>query len=239
MKNMKKKIIISSVATIVICLSLILGSTYALFTDTANINIAATSAKVDIEAHIDQNSLKVYSLDVLQTATNAEGKNLFENGGTAAFDTEGNLVLDLVAPGDKVEFDIALDNESNIAIKYNVRMIVEYDATGLTQEKKDATEAFMAALVAKATINGTTYDITGTACETGFILVNQNADFDAIPVTVELPWQTGNEAQDSATVTVKFVIEVIQGNGEDLYLNGETETGTETEIETETETETN
>ena len=158
---MKKKIVISAVATIAICLSLILGSTYALFTDEGSVSIAATSAKVDLEAYIDQASLKVYSLDVLQTATNAEGKNLFENGGTASFNAEGNLELDLVSPGDKVEFDIAIDNESNIAIKYNVKMVVEYDATGLTAEQIDACEAFKAALVAKATINGVAHKWVG------------------------------------------------------------------------------
>ena len=224
---MKKKIVLSSVATIIVCLSLIIGSTYALFTDEASIDISAKSAKVDIEAYIDQNSLEKWSLDVDRTAEDS-----FTNGGTANF-VNSQLVLDRVSPGDGVKFNIVVENNSNIAIKYNVQMVVDYDTTGLTQEQIAACQAFADALVAKATINGTTYDITGVGTETGFVLVPENTTIDSIPVTIELPWQTGNEAQD-ANVTVSFILVAIQGNGEELYLGLDTDTETGTDaIETE------
>lgn len=226
---MKKKIIVTSVATIIVCLALVMGATYALFTDNAEVNIAATSGKVDIEAYVDQTSLEKYSLEVDRTA-----EDTFTNGGTADFNADGELVLDKVTPGDGVYFDIKIDNDSNVAIQYNVKMIVVYDDT-LTQEQVAANEAFANALVAKAKIGTTEYVINGTEKETGYVLVEQGEAIDSIKVNVELPKDTGNAAQ-GATVTVKFVIEAIQGNG--IETTSETDTETETEVDTETETET-
>ena len=50
---MKKKIT-SAVLTIVLCLSLIAGSTYALFTSEDTVNIAVTSGKVNVVATITE-----------------------------------------------------------------------------------------------------------------------------------------------------------------------------------------
>ena len=102
---MKKRIILSAVLTMVLCFCLIGGATFALFTSESSVNIAVTSGKVDVEAEIKD--LEVYSMDVLQTATDNDGNVLFENGGIAKYDATNNeLSLVNVAPGDKVEFNI-------------------------------------------------------------------------------------------------------------------------------------
>ena len=49
---MKKKVLMSSIVTIVLCLTLIAGSTFALFTDKNEINIAVTSGEVDLTAKL-------------------------------------------------------------------------------------------------------------------------------------------------------------------------------------------
>ena len=49
---MKSKVLVSSILTIALCLSLIAGSTFALFTDSAKNDIAVTSGTVDIDATI-------------------------------------------------------------------------------------------------------------------------------------------------------------------------------------------
>ena len=46
---MKKKVLLSSIATIALCFCLITGSTFALFTDTTEFNVAVTSGDVEIE----------------------------------------------------------------------------------------------------------------------------------------------------------------------------------------------
>ena len=212
---MKKKLIITSIMTIVVCLSLITGATFAYFTDSSEVGIAVNSAKVNVDATIAQNTLTKWSLTEDRT-----NEATFTNGGTATLTAEG-LELDLVSPGDGVKFQINIANGSNIAIKYNVRMVIEFDKTGLTADEIAACEALAAALSASAKINGTDYKITGTEKETGFVSVSKNEAINAIDVTVELPKETGNAAQD-ASVTIKFVVEAVQGNGE--YIEETTET---------------
>ena len=112
---MKKRIILSSIITMLLCFCMIGGATYALFTSETSVNIAVTSGKVKVEAGIE--NLELYSMDVKQG-------EFFENGGTAVYE-KGVLTLTNVTPGDKVEFDIVVKNTSNIDIQYKVNWVVE------------------------------------------------------------------------------------------------------------------
>ena len=56
-----KKILLSSILTILLCASIIVGSTYALFTSESTTNVAITSGKVEVGAHVVEDSLKLYS----------------------------------------------------------------------------------------------------------------------------------------------------------------------------------
>ena len=58
---MKKKVLLSSLATIALCLSLIAGATFALFTSKSTSSIEVTAGEVKIEAAIDS-TLKTWSL---------------------------------------------------------------------------------------------------------------------------------------------------------------------------------
>ena len=109
---MKKKVLLSSVLSIVLCLSLICGATFALFTDTDQVDIAVTAGNVAVTAEVQ--NIKLYSRDVDQTAA---GK--FATGGTATLDqTSNTLTLDKIVPGDKITFDIKVTNKSNVDILY-------------------------------------------------------------------------------------------------------------------------
>ena len=125
---MKKKVLLSSIATIALCLCLIAGSTFALFTDTTEFDITVTSGEVEIEAKVD--TLERYSVKATDGGSikdewggsyEYEGPLAkFTNGGTANFDeTTAILALENITPGDKVDFDIAGKNLSDdIAILY-------------------------------------------------------------------------------------------------------------------------
>ena len=52
---MKKKTLLMSILTVVMCLSLTIGGTFALFTSESELDIAVNSGKVEISATIDQN----------------------------------------------------------------------------------------------------------------------------------------------------------------------------------------
>jgi predicted ribosomally synthesized peptide with SipW-like signal peptide len=71
---MKKrtKSLLAAFCTMALCGCLIAGSTYALFTDTANVDISVTSGKVDVDAMVSL--LSCGSLNAATTYTNSENK---------------------------------------------------------------------------------------------------------------------------------------------------------------------
>lgn len=117
---MKKKILLSSALVILICISLIAGATFALFTSNSSVSMVVGSATVNMTASIDQASLKTYSWNsAAQTSTENTPVGSFVNGGGATLGSDGrSLELVTMTPGDKVEFTINTSNSSNVAIKY-------------------------------------------------------------------------------------------------------------------------
>lgn len=110
------------------CVCLIVGATFAMFTSNAKVNIVVTSGKLDVVATVE--NVKLYSHENIDMDTQAGTKkelegSTFLTGGTAVYEN-GTFTLDKVAPGDGVTFDIKVTNNSDIAAKYRV---VVSDAT--------------------------------------------------------------------------------------------------------------
>lgn len=188
---MKKKVLLSSILTIALCLSLIAGSTFALFTSESKANVAVTAGKVDVVATIEK--LTTYSMGN-ETAENG----IFENNGTAVLkENDSVLVLDKVTPGDMVTFQIKIVNNSNVAASYRIRMYVD--------------GALASALVAKASIGEAVHTLSGVESTTRWTRFDGNETV-TVPMSVELPIATGNEYQ-SKSANVIVVVEAIQGNG--------------------------
>lgn len=196
MKSMKRNVIISAFLAIALCMSVIAGATFALFTSTAKVNLSITSATVKVSADVE--NLKLYSTTEVNPATN-EGKkqdltgNTFLLGGTANF-TDGVLTLDRLAPGDGVTFDIKLTNKSNIDVKYRV---VIGESTG-----GDLAYAL------DITVNGDKYE---GAINTEWNEVAANADIPSVPVKVELPVAADNDYAEK-TVSLDITVEVVQAS---------------------------
>lgn len=204
---MKKRVLITSAVTILLCLCLIAGSTFALFTASTSASIVVQSATVSIGANI--NNLRAFSLTYGTpkkdqagkwifdecTAKDAQGRILFANGGTVAL-SGNNLTLDRLSPGDKVSFTINVTNGSNIETQCRVLTNMSGDlASGL---KVSCTSGDM-------TIDGNWFVMNGA---TG-----------TITVTVELPVEAGNDYQNkSFNMTVQ--IEAIQANGAGIPVDG-------------------
>lgn len=196
MKSMKRNVIVSAFLAIALCMSVIAGATFALFTSSAKVNLSITSATVKVSADVE--NLKLYSTTEVNPATN-EGKkqdltgNTFLLGGTANF-TDGVLTLDRLAPGDGVTFDIKLTNKSNIDVKYRV---VIGEATG--GNLADALDI---------TVNGDKYE---GAINTEWNEVEANADIPSVPVKVELPVAADNDYAEK-TVSLDITVEVVQAS---------------------------
>ena len=124
-KNSKSgnRSLLTTLAIFVVCVVIVTGSTFSLFTSNTGVNIAVTAGKVDLTANILKDTFKIYSMD-----RDLGDTEVFENGGTAKFNSAyTTLTLDKITPGDKVAFQIQLKNESSVNIKYNLAWTVADD----------------------------------------------------------------------------------------------------------------
>ena len=197
---MKKKALLSSLLTIALCLSLIAGSTFALFTSEDTVNIAVNAGTVKMTA--DLADLRTSSLDTPEGEFYTDGH--FTAGGTATFDG-GKLTLDRIVPGDKVSFRVVGKNESNVNIKYRVKIACTEG------------EALMAGL---AVTVGNEQPITGLAAYTGaWCELSAKQDMPSLAVSIELPAEAGNAYQGLNTA-ISITVEAVQGNAD---VSGEAE----------------
>lgn len=191
---MKKKVLLSSIATIVLCLSLIAGSTFALFTSESEVGIEVTSGQVKLEASVA--NLETWSLEDDKTvAGRTDGS--FTQGGSAVF-ADGELKLDKIIPGDKVSFDITGANTSDVTIKYRVKIA--------------CTEGELLMSGLKVTIGDET--VTGFASyASAWETLAVGTDITPVKVSIELPEEAGNEFQKQTT-KISVLVEAVQGNAE-------------------------
>lgn len=88
MNTTKRNVVVSAVMAIVLCLSIVAGATFALFTSESSVNIAVTSGKVDVAASMALTEIyspAAISESGITDARNAanEQTHTFANGGTA------------------------------------------------------------------------------------------------------------------------------------------------------------
>lgn len=213
----KKKALLVSLLTIVLCVSLIAGSTYALFTSSKTLNVTATAGKVVVTAEYDNTLIKTWS-SLYHTEADARTDGKFDNGGTATFQQDAEnkytmVVLDLMTPGDVAKFKIKVTDSSNVAVKYRVRAV---------SVKGDRDVDLTPALTITANIGGANYAVTGTETATVWHMVDYpNGAIDDIWVTVEFPnisddlsADNPDNAYQDAQAKIAFVVEAVQGNAQ-------------------------
>ena len=220
-KRTKISLVLSSAAAILLAGSIMAGGTYALFTSESKTNIAVNSGKVDVSATVE--NLQTYSGKDLTGdeetdadkiyKTNSEelgGENgTFANKGTAKYN-EGTLTLDKMTPGDKVTFDINITNNSNVAIKYCIKITSSND-NGLFNglEVKIPDHSVNGDIVWKSLA----YDATNTS------ITNIEG------CSISLPSTASNDYQDKKC-DITISVEAVQGNAktEDThYIHSENE----------------
>ncbi len=192
---MKKKTLLTSLLTIAMCLALIAGSTYALFTSEDKVDIAVTSGKVKVTANVDE--LTTYSMG---EATAENG--VFDNRGTAVLDKSSatdTLTLTNITPGDKVTFKIDLVNESNVTIQYRLVWTVNGTLSDALVAKAGATLESATAIVNNKT-KWTIWDIPTEETKT-----------QTLWVSIELPTECTMQGESAS---ISFKIEAVQGNAE-------------------------
>lgn len=183
---MKKKVILSSILTIALCLCLIAGSTFALFTSETKTDVAITAATVKLTATIE--NLEYDSVLV--------GGKLDQSNAVA----NGNVIdVQYMVPGDYFTFDIVIDNESNVQVDYKALLSLVEDG-GLWGGLVVSYEVY--------TANGQIQNLDPTA----YAALDPNEDV-TVHVTVSFPQDRGNGYQETGC---RFAVnvEAIQGNAQ-------------------------
>lgn len=213
---MKKKVLLSSILTIALCLCLIAGSTFALFTSQAQIDITVKAAKVEMTANIaglqlqsvrpataaEKTAADKGEIDLIEDEFGGQylyvdREDTFANGGTATFEN-ATLTLDRITPGDKVSFDIEGINTSDVSVQY--RYVIEC---------VDGQKLMSGLLI---TVEGDTFEFLGTYTS-GWTTLAPGSDMDPASVVFEFPVTAGNEYQD-LTTEIKVTVEAVQGNAD-------------------------
>ncbi len=192
------KILLSAIITIVLSLCIVAGTTFALFMGSDKVDLTVKSGTVKITANVDEATLKVYSKDVEQTATDIAGAHLFENAGTASFDADDNLVLERVTPGDKVEFCISVKNESNVNILYRTHWAVSGDLASVLSVSVDGEK------------------IVSSSSEWVEWKVS-NGPTKTLKISIELPMSVGGENGDEyqdQQAKISYSVEAVQANAD-------------------------
>lgn len=115
MNTTKRSIVVSAILVIALCISLVAGATFALFTSESKVNIAVTSGKVDVTATVED-----LALDTTLASP---------SGATATLNDDGLALVNFM-PGDFVTFNIKIHNASTVSVK--CRTIISYaDDNGL------------------------------------------------------------------------------------------------------------
>ena len=210
-KTIKRNVVVSAILAIMLCVSLIAGATFALFTSESKVNISVTSGKVSVVANIDETSVQTKQLYDTQYK---DGKgNMFMGEDVATFTATG-LELNNVVPGDGIKFNIVVKNESNVTVKYRTIISCEND------------NGLFAGL--NITIDENNYNSVKAVSSWEELTVGSANEI--VPVTIELPEGAGNEYQEK-TCTISYKVEAIQGNADTVDVDGSGKTTTEKEVE--------
>ncbi len=192
----KKNFIISSLVTIALCASMIVGSTFALFTSESKVNIAVTSGKVEVKATVENFEYKTLTKDWTSVVDNATE---FDGLGGSATLVGDVLTLDKIVPGDAVKFDVNITNNSNVTVKYR---------TAVRNLSEDAT------LFDALEVSVNDEDFTSSKISSWAVLDPSVSDVETISLVIELPETAEGQELMGKIAKILVSVEAIQGNAE-------------------------
>ena len=124
-----------------------------------------------------------------------KGEGVFSTGGKVSVDQEGSITLDRIVPGDRVEFDVEIKNDSNIDVNYRSVVAV-----------KEGLELFSGL---KVTVSDQEYN--GMTAYSNWEYLTPGTGNRIIRITIELPSDAGNEYQGLST-KITYTVNAVQGN---------------------------
>lgn len=205
MKTNRKTLVLSALAALAFGAGAV-GSTFALFTSTDETNVTITTGKVNVKmelANLVAKSPASISSDFTVASYESNENNTFKNGGKAEIRGK-TIALTNITPGDLVEFDVLVTNESTINIKYRT-LFNQVTPDGVDNV---ASKEFASALNIKAGEK----DMSGIVeYRSAWNEKKAGEKLDTVHFIMELP--VSATIQDASS-NFTFAIEAVQGNAE-------------------------
>ena len=219
---MKVKVLLVSLLTIALCISVIAGSTFALFSASDDVNIVVGAANLAVTAEIDETSLNSKSLGGNFISDNAGPVQTFENGGTAFFKTVNEnqdnearvLEIQKMTPGDAVTFTIKVKNDGEVAVAYTVNWTIP--TTTSNSEEVNLFEALDVKVESSTTLGGSetgTKQFVDSASGEIYHALGGNNQETTFYVTVTFKADAGDKYQSASSEGLYFTVKTVQVSG--------------------------
>ena len=195
-KKATKRALLTSITALAMCVVMLVGTTFAWFTDTATANVNKIQAgKLDV------------ALEMFDTAQNkwvtAEGQTL--NFVKAA---GGESQAILWEPGAEYKLPkLRVRNDGNLALKYEVAITGAVDATpnnGVNDLELLDVITFSASIGGGTATSG----VYGKTIATGAL--NKNGDFQTIQLSAKMDENAGNKYQEMAISGIAITVKAMQ-----------------------------
>ena len=199
-KKATKRALLTSITALAMCVVMLVGTTFAWFTDTATANVNKIQAgKLDV------------ALEMFDTAQNkwvtAEGKTL--NFVKAA---GGESQAILWEPGAEYKLpELRVRNDGNLALKYEVAITGAVDATpnnGVNDLELLDVITFSASIGGGPATSG----VYGKTIATGEL--NKNGDFQTVQLSAKMDENAGNKYQEMAISGIAITVKAMQASYE-------------------------
>ena len=199
-KKATKRALLTSITALAMCVVMLVGTTFAWFTDTATANV---------------NKIQAGNLDVaLEMFDTAQNKWVTAEGQTLNFvkAAGGESQAILWEPGAEYKLpELRVRNDGNLALKYEVAITGAVDATpnnGVNDLE------LLDVITFRASIGGgtATSGVYGKTIATGAL--NKNGDFQTIQLSAKMDENAGNKYQEMAISGIAITVKAMQASYE-------------------------
>lgn len=182
--TLKRNVVVSAVLVIALCVSLIAGATFALFTSESRVDVSVKSGTVDVTATASEPTLS---------------STLSENLGETSVSSNGNTVtLDKIVAGDVVNFTITIHNASDVSVKYR---------TVITKVTDDGLWDGLVVKFDEVEFEG------DSAKKSEWALIAPESRDVVVNVEVALP-ESATSRYSGKSCTFAYTVEAVQGNAD-------------------------
>lgn len=213
-KQTKSSAILLSVLVVVMCLAVILGATFALFTSRREYQIGVNTGKIDVQGELTlmQAWSQGQSTNEREEATVIDNTATLPQGGTVVITDGSNITINNMSLGDGAAFELAVTNASAVDMKYSVTVLVSEGGSELRQALQFSVDG-----VNKSLEDDEVSLLDWQTVEVGQTIPEEDA---TLAFEISLPWSAlevfdpaeGEGVTEPQSVSMTVVLEALQAN---------------------------